>query len=419
MKSLHKKISAVALIAVLGAPVLSQGLVISSSSSSSSSNNKGVVVSYDELQNRIFMERYEEQYKYYSVYLKSPEKEDLNYSDRWKFLNGLKKGDLDKYRKEKESIVIKIGNSYFRIYLLMPQHQRDRIIVKECAKKYNFDIILLSRSNSAGLAEMNAKILNKFKGNPKLIEELLKEPNKKWVNVFPDGESFRYYLQLGKIDLEKGYSRYRIGDSDYIFYKSYSSSLPSYNKIVLPLSEFQNYMEVKKYQEDYYYDNYDALYLGSEKELSGKYKADKSYSDRWAFVKGLKRADLRIYRRREKPIIVKVGKSYFKFFFDLSDFQRQSIFIKELGKKYGFNVEYGHRNDYYGGVHEMDSYIMNRFKDNPELMNKLLKRPSKYGKDVFEDAQHFASWLDLGRISIPKGYSRYVIGDYDYLFSKK
>ena len=210
MKSLHKKISAVALIAVLGAPVLSQGLVISSNSSSSSKK----VVSYEEFQNRIFVERYEEQYKYYSVCLESHEKEDLKYSARWAFVNGLKRDDLEKYRKEREYIVIKVGNSYFKIYLLMPQYQRDRIIVKECAKKYKFEIkYYLSDS-----VEMEALIRSKFKNDPKVMNELLKRPSKYLVNVFPDGESFRYSLESGK-NIPQGYSRYIIGSYDYIFYK--------------------------------------------------------------------------------------------------------------------------------------------------------------------------------------------------------
>ena len=223
MKSLHKKISAVALIAVLGAPVLSQGLVISSNSSSSSSIKKGLQLPYDELQNYLEVIRYEQKYNYEALYLNIyyiPKQVDLQYPDRWAFVKGLQSGHLDKYRKERESIVIKVGKSYFRIYFPMSQHQRDRIIVKECAKNYKFDIVLVNRSDSSvGLVEMGAKIRSYFKGQPKLIEKLLKEPSEKWVDVFPDGESFRSSLELRYIKIPQGYSRYRIGDSDYIFLK--------------------------------------------------------------------------------------------------------------------------------------------------------------------------------------------------------
>ena len=222
MKSLHKKISAVALIAVLGAPVLSQGLVISSNSSSSS--KKGIVMPYDEFQNRIFVQKYEEQYKYYSIYIErlgEREKEDLEYSDRWEFVRGLQRGDLDKYREERVSIIIKVGKSYFEIYFSMSQHKRDRIIVKECAKEYGFDILLFNRSDSsAGRVEINAKIRSYFKGRPELMNKLLKEPSKEWVDIFPDGESFRSSLRHSPSKLKQGgYYRYRVGDSDYIIYK--------------------------------------------------------------------------------------------------------------------------------------------------------------------------------------------------------
>ena len=124
MKNLHKKISAVALIAVLVAPVLSQGFVAHANLNIRKVN----VSSYDEFQNYRVVVGYEKDYYYDSLYLDSkskPKKVDESYSDGREFLKRVK-NDLHKYRRKRESIFIKVGKCYFEIFLHLSDKSSQR-----------------------------------------------------------------------------------------------------------------------------------------------------------------------------------------------------------------------------------------------------------------------------------------------------
>lgn len=187
-------------------------------------------------------------------------------------------------------------------------------------------------------------------------------------------------------------------------------NLSGSKKIVVSYNEFQDIKTVEENEGNPDYGNYDAVYLGNETRT-----VYKSYSDKWDFLKKAAK-DLKLKSWKEEHVFIKVGKSYFKIYFNLTDHQRKMLLIRDIGEHYGFKVLHAHGNYFWGGTHEFDSHLQNRddFKDKPDVVNRLVQGPTL----EFPSLQGFIEKL-VGGLGLPKGYSRLRAGDYDYLIFKE
>ena len=264
MKSLHKKISAVILALVLLLPALSQVFV----AHANLDVKKVKLSSMEEFENYRYVLACEDSYKYDSLYLGSSKefgsfkdlsrseefynslylgiKEEYNYEygknckhkcipmkygrpsivrcvpieeyrNGQEFVNGLKKRVLDKYRRRYEFIVVKVGSSYFQIFLKLSNYQRQRVMMELLAKYYKFKIICSNLiDNWAGPSEMKLSIMNILGSNSEEVKKLLEKPKKEYR--FRDVQDFASRLELNQFKLKPGYWRYSIGNYDYVLY---------------------------------------------------------------------------------------------------------------------------------------------------------------------------------------------------------
>lgn len=278
MKSLYKKISAVILAVVLVLPVLSQGFVAYANLNVNKIDN----LSFNDFRDYKYVLQGEDIGKYDSLYLgiykdlRDPKKlreslylgikEEYNnyerpqgskhisiglkngkdvyapvieYPDGKSFLEGVKKGVLNKYRARYEFVVAKVGNLYFQLFLKLSPYQRQDIMVKLALKEskdYDFKVICSSPNDSLfGRAEMDAKIMELFDKQPEVMKKLLEKPKPEYI--FRDVWEFASRLKSGKIkfmkeveliqeygvgraivESEEGYVRCSIGAYDYVFH---------------------------------------------------------------------------------------------------------------------------------------------------------------------------------------------------------
>lgn len=122
------------------------------------------------------------------------------------------------------------------------------------------------------------------------------------------------------------------------------------------------------------------------------------------------------YKKQKDPIVVKIKNEYFGIFFYTTDHERNVMPIKQLGESYDFEVFYAHSNSDPHGKATMESFITKNDTFSEEEKKRLLEELND--DMVFLDAEELAYDLKNGIFTIPKGFSRCQIGNYEYIFSK-
>ena len=95
--------------------------------------------------------------------------------------------------------------------------------------------------------------------------------------------------------------------------------------------------------------------------------------------------------------------------------------MRVVAKEFGFNILYGEKNNWYG-LYEIDSYLFTRtsvrkdLKVDSTLRRELEREPGR--ERTFPNAEDFAYNLRYSTLVIPGRYTRYRIGDYDYILWK-
>ena len=161
-------------------------------------------------------------------------------------------------------------------------------------------------------------------------------------------------------------------------------------------------------------------------------RAKYEYNDIYEFKKALKNNVFKIYSHYEyrnslDPIFIRIGSIWYKFFFNLSPYQKDILPIKECFKDNGFVVLYASRNDSIDGWADLHAYILNdRFREIKSLQGKpkylvdnivleLIKGPKK--RHIFKSFKLFE--MEVENLVERSGYYIYRVGKYDILVHKK
>ena len=251
MKSLHKKISAVALIGIFAVPVLSQGF-LANAISIELKNKSPRVLSVEEYQNLLKLVKYEDLYNYFFVPLDGPpepkylefmshkyraypsiSQSQFKYKDIYEFEHALKEGKFDAYikyfyRDSLDPVYINIGKFWYKFFFNLSPSQKEAMPIKEHFKKNGFDVVYLSRNDSVyDRAEFNSYIGGYRFGERKellykaqyqkqdLIQKLLKGPENK--RIFSSIDLFK--IDVSYVEEKPGYYIYRVDKHDFLVYK--------------------------------------------------------------------------------------------------------------------------------------------------------------------------------------------------------
>ena len=221
-------------------------------------------------------------------------------------------------------------------------------------------------------------------------------------------------------------------------YKSLNNS----DHEVISMEEYQTFSGLIMNEEQYKYyfkrlngkpsqEDVDAIsykYRGYKKLFKSKYEYEDIYKFEHALESGVFNIYIKYtYRNSLDPIYIRIGSLWYKFFFNLSQHQKNVLPIKECFKDNGFDFVYSSRNDSIYGRAEFRSYLINnRFKERKELQHEppykiqhlileLLKGPKK--QHIFKNFKLFE--IDVENIEERPGYYIYRIGNQDFLVRKK